>query len=113
MTLARRNRKLVEQLRCALDIDATQAALDRGAITPIQARNIVKWVVHVKQIHDNPMFVVTDATGEHIGELISGNKGTTWTGRRYGKNYPNDAAEFADQGHAEAFVRGHSGTTGE
>lgn len=43
MTLARRNRKLVEQLRCALDIEATQATLDRGAITPIQARNIVKW----------------------------------------------------------------------
>jgi len=105
MTLARTNRKLVEQLRQELDLDATQAALDRGAITPIQAKNIVKWVVHVQRIRDNPMYAVTDAAGQYIGELVTVNKGVSWIGRRYGKNYPNDSVECPDQEQAAAFVR--------
>ncbi|MCY0914045.1 hypothetical protein [Massilia antarctica] len=105
MTLARTNRKLVEELRNGLDIGATQAALDRGEITPIQARNIVKWVVDVQHIRDNPMYVVVDAAGQHIGELVTTNKGLSWIGRRYGKNYPNDSAEYPDEDQAVAFVR--------
>jgi hypothetical protein len=106
MILARTNRKLVEQLRLGLDLGATQAALDRGAITPIQAKNIVEWVVQVKRVRENPMYAVVDAAGQYVGELVTENKGVSWIGRRYGKNYPNDSAEFTDQEHAVAFVRG-------
>jgi len=67
MNLARTNRKLVEQLRYSLDIEATQAALDRGQITPIQARNIVKWIVTVKDIRENPIYWLQDETGSLIG----------------------------------------------
>jgi len=105
MNLARTNRKLVEQLRYSLDIEATQAALDRGQITPIQARNIVKWIVTVKDIRENPIYWLQDETGSLIGEIVARGGGASWLARRYGKDYKNGATEFTDEDEAAAFVR--------
>jgi Uma2 family endonuclease len=101
------NRKLVEQLRLGLDLEATQAALDRGEITPRQAKNIVKWIMGVKDARENAPYaaVVTDAGGrQYVGEVVSKNRGATWIGRRYGRNYPHDSAEFTEQEDAVNFV---------
>lgn len=106
MSLAKTNRKFVSQLRNSLDIEATQAALDRDEITPIQARNIIKWIVAVKNIRENPLYTMQDEAGQFIGEVITRGGGTSWIARRYGKGYPNDAAEFADRDEAVAFVHG-------
>lgn len=97
MSLARTNKKTVEQLRDSLDIEATQAALDQGKITPIQARNIVKWIVAVKDIRENPVYPVQAKTGQFVGEIVA-RGGKSWLARRYGKDYPNDTAEFAKSG---------------
>lgn len=103
MSLARTNKKTVEQLRDSLDIEATQAALDQGKITPIQARNIVKWIVAVKDIRENPVYPVQAETGQFVGEIVA-RGGKSWLARRYGKDYPNDAAEFAKEDEAIAFI---------
>lgn len=107
MSLAKTNRKLFERLRLGLDLEATQTALDRGEITPRQAKNIVKWIVGVKDARENAPYavVVTDAAGrQYVGEVVSKNRGASWIGRRYGRNYPHDSAEFTEQEDAVNFV---------
>ena len=99
------NRKLVNDLRASLDVEATQAALDQGAITPIQARNIMRWIDQVNEIRTNPLYAVKDAQGQFIGSVAASEGGTKWTGRRFGADYERSAATFDSCEEAAQYVQ--------
>lgn len=106
-TMPANNRKLVNYLRAGLDAAATQAALERGDITPIQARNITRWIDQVRKIHAYPLHVVQDRQGRMIGEFKAGDAGNEWVARRYGSEYDTPAT-FDSQEAAIAFVCGET-----
>lgn len=106
------NRKLVNDLRASLDAAAAQAALDQGAITPIQARNIMRWIDQVREIQANPLYAIKDEQGQYIGSVAASAGGTKWTGRRFGADYEGSAATFDSCDEAAQYVQGKAGTNG-
>jgi len=104
MSLAKTNRKVVEKLRESLDLDATYAALDQGEITPVQARNVIKWITTVKEIRENPFHAIQDDSGKFVGEVTTKGAGRSWMARRYGEESRSDV-EFFSLEEAIAFVR--------
>lgn len=107
-SVALTNQKLVERLRSEDDLDAVQSALDRGEITPRQAQNITKMITAARSIRENYPYaavVFDEASGQYVGEVVSQNRGASWIGRRYGRDFPHDSAEFTEQDDAVRFVR--------
>lgn len=105
--VAKTNQKLVERLRSGLNLKAVQSALDRGEITPRQTQNITKFIRAAKAIRADYRYaaVVFDETSnQYVGEVVSKNRGASWIGRRYGRNYPRDSAQFTQQDDAVRFV---------
>lgn len=106
-SVAKTNQKLVARLYSELDLEAVQSALDRGEITPRQSQNITKLIRGAKAIRESARHsavVFDEATSQYVGEVVSKNNGASWIGRRYGRNYPHDSAEFAEQDDAVDFV---------
>jgi hypothetical protein len=106
MSMARTNRKMIDKLRAEGSLEAVRAALDRGEITRRQAETLVKNISAARRIQRSYWYsaVMRNATGQYVGEVTSRNGGATWIGRRYGRNYPHDAAEFAREEDAIRFV---------
>lgn len=104
MSLARTNRKVVEKLRESLDVAATHAALDRGEVTPVQARNIIKWITAVKEIHESPFYAIRDDSGRCVGEVTAKGGGRSWMARKYGEGR-SGVVEFSSLEEAVTFVR--------
>ncbi|ULU27695.1 hypothetical protein [Dyella terrae] len=107
MSLARTNRNVVEKLRESLDVAAAHAALGRGEITPVQARNIIKWITAVKEIRENPLYAIQDDSGRCVGEVTAKDGGRSWMARKYGEGR-SDVVEFFSPEDAVAFVRSQS-----
>jgi len=106
-SVAKTNQKLVTRLYSELDLKAVQSALTRGEITPRQAQNITKLIRASKVIRESARQVAVvfdEATRQYVGEVVSKNDGASWIGRRYGRNYPHDSAEFAEQDDAVGFI---------
>jgi hypothetical protein len=106
-SIALTNQKLVERLRSEDDLEAVQSALDRGEISPRQAKNITKVITAARAIRENyrnVAVVFDEASGQYVGEVVSKNRGASWVGRRYGRNFPHDSAEFTEQDDAVRFV---------
>jgi hypothetical protein len=106
-SVAKTNQKLVARLYSELDFKAVQSALDGGEITPRQAQNITKLIRTSNVIRESAhrgAVVFDEATSQYVGEVTSKNDGALWIGRRYGRNYPHDSAEFAEQDDAVRFV---------
>jgi hypothetical protein len=53
--LARKNQKLMGELRNSLDQKAVNVALVESRITQGQARNLMRWFAAVKEIRENPI----------------------------------------------------------
>jgi hypothetical protein len=78
MSVAKTNRKLVQNLRLSLDVVATQAALDRGEITSGQAKGILKWIATVQDILANPVYEVQNDAKQFVGDVTTQGGGMSW-----------------------------------
>lgn len=81
-SVALTNQKLVERLRSGDDLETVQSALDRGEITPRQAKNITKWITSAREIRESYRYaavVFDEASGQWVGEVVSKNRKTLRT----------------------------------
>lgn len=98
-------RKLVEDLRLSLDPEAVTAALKRGDINVRQAKSLTQWISNVRDIHDNPIYWVSDDHGVNIGEIHAKNGGRAYVAKVYGKHFDENCPEFDNLSAATALIQ--------